>query len=231
MFKAWEKTLISECLPEKAVGAYDEILCWSPKCFSVTSNQYTSSRWISYQWADKGSSNPLSCTSVSWMGAGQMIPLDLSKHWSCFLQTSLNFNLLRRMTPEMFMGTGFTYRDEHQERENPTQHSIVQPLTQRSNPCFSSSGQPNMGHPHPCLQGMDGTVWVGIGASLQMLGMQEGLQVKLQAGSSAWDLKLNKHPLPAQARPSALGKLSVVLPLSFRASEPQHHWGAIASRS
>ena len=142
------------------------------------------------------------------MGPGQMIPLDLSKHWSCFLQTSLSFNLLRRMTPEMFMGTGFTYRDEHQERENPTQHSIVQPLTQRSNPCFSSSGQPNMGHLSLVFRAWTGLSESGLEPSLQMLGMQEGLQVKLQAWFISLRLKAEQtspagqgqaqHPWPAQ---------------------------------
>lgn len=95
--------------------------------------------------------------------------------------TSRTFNLLRKTAPEMFMGMGFTDREKHQERESPAQHvyspapdSELQPLPFILRPTQCGSPSPlSSGHEWDCLS----RDWT----SLQMLGVQERLQVKLQA--------------------------------------------------
>ena len=158
------------------------------------------------------------------MGAGQMIPLDLSKHWSCFLQTRLSFNLLRRTTPEMFMGTGFANRDEHQERENPTQFyspapdSAPQPLLFILRPTRHGSPSPlSSGHGWDCLS----RDW-SLPSDVRK---QEGLQVKLQAWFISLRLKAEQTSPAGQSQAQHPPRAQHGFAPSFHASEPfmRHH--------
>lgn len=80
-------------------------------------------------------------TQSHWTGAGKMAPQTWLHIGAASHGVSLAFNLLRRTAPETFVRMDFTNREEHQEREHPTQHVYSPTSTQSSSPCLSSPGQ------------------------------------------------------------------------------------------
>lgn len=96
------------------------------------------------------------------------------------------------------MGMGFTNREEPQEREGPTQHVCRSPRPRAPAPAFHPPAKVS---PPRLVLGAQMGLRQGLEPSLQMLAVQEGLQVTLQAWTISSRLQAKQTSLQALLRP------------------------------